>query len=148
SIVNPNATLATAAAGTVKSPAPAAGAPPAAPAAAAPAAAAAPPTMPLPAAVKSSPEAVAGKSTGEAGFWSGTFRSPSGEQFLALQFYMPTNKPAFSAGTPLTFGGVVTDETGKDVDSFSEVATFTEVTEGSRKDHVFDRSVTLQPGSY
>jgi len=147
SIVNPNATIATAAAapaaGAAKSAAPA-------PAAAGAAAAAVPaaPTMPLPAAVRSSLEGVAGKSTGEAGFWSGTFRSATGDQFLALQFYMPTNKPAFSGGTPLKFGGVVTDEAGKEVDSFWEDAVFTEVTEGSRKDHVFDRSVTLQPGSY
>jgi GWxTD domain-containing protein len=154
SIVNPNATVTTAAAaataGAAKA-APGAGAAGAAPAAGAAAAAAtapAVPTMPLPAAVKTALEGVAGKSTGEAGFWSGTFRSGTGDQFLALQFYMPTNKPAFSTTTPLKFGGVVTDEAGKEVDSFWEDAVFTEVAEGSRKDHVFDRSVTLQPGSY
>jgi GWxTD domain-containing protein len=149
SIVNPNATLtvagAGAAAGAAKSAAPAAGAPAAG---AAPAAAAAAPTMPLPAAVKTALEGVAGKSTGEAGFWSGVFRSSAGDQFLALQFYMPTNKPAFSTTTALKFGAVVTDEAGKEVDSFWEDATFTDVTESGRKDHVFDRSVTLQPGSY
>jgi len=139
-IVNPNATVVV---GGTKAAAPAA----AAPAAAAPAAAP-PPTMPVPAAVKTSLEGVAGKSTGDAGFWSGTFRSASGDQFLAIQFYLPTNKPAFSAGGPLKFGGVVTDPSGKEVDSFWEDATFTDVTEGSRKDRVFDRSVTLQPGSY
>ncbi|HWZ86281.1 MAG TPA: GWxTD domain-containing protein [Thermoanaerobaculia bacterium] len=146
SIVNPNATLAAApAAAAPGAPAAAKGGAPAA----APAAAVAPvPTMPLPAAVKASLEGVAGKSTGEAGFWSGTFRSATGDQFLALQFYVPTNKPAFSAAMPLKFGGVVTDESGKEVDSYWEDATFTEVTEGARKDRVFDRSVTLQPGSY
>ena len=143
SIVNPNATVGTAA------PAPAAAAGPAKAAAAAAAATApAAPTMPLPAAVKSSLEGVAGKPTGDAGFWAGTFRSATGDEFLALQFYLATNKPAFSANTPLKFGGVVTDESGKEVDSYWEDATFTEVTEGTRKDKVFDRSVTLQPGSY
>lgn len=151
SIVNPNATLtvagagAAAAAGAAKSAAPAAGA---VAGGAAPAAPAAAPTMPLPAAVKTALEGVAGKSTGEAGFWSGVFRSSTGDQFLALQFYMPTNKPSFSTTTPLKFGAVVTDEAGKEVDSFWEDATFTDVTESGRKDHVFDRSVTLQPGSY
>ena len=143
SIVNPNATVGAAA------PAPAAAAGPAKAAAAAAAATApAAPTMPLPAAVKSSLEGVAGKPTGDAGFWAGTFRSATGDEFLALQFYLATNKPAFSANTPLKFGGVVTDESGKEVDSYWEDATFTEVTEGTRKDKVFDRSVTLQPGSY
>ncbi len=137
SIVNPNATLA-----------PAAPAKSAAPAAAAPSAVAAAPTMPLPAAVKSSLQGVAGKSTGDAGFWSGIFWSAAGDQFLAFQFYLASNKPAFSSNTPLKFGGLVTDEAGKEVDSFWEDATLTEISEGARKDHVFDRSVTLQPGSY
>lgn len=147
SIVNPNATAVAVAppTGAPRSAAPGAGAPAAgAAAAAAPAVA----TQPLPAAVKTVLEGVAGKTTGDAGFWSGTFRSASGDQFLALQFYLPSNKPAFSAGAPLKFGGLVTDESGKEVDSFWEDATLTEVTEGTRKDHVFDRSVTLQPGSY
>jgi GWxTD domain-containing protein len=153
SIVNPNAT---AVASAPAAAAPKSGAAPAgagagtgaAPAAAAAAAAPAVATQPLPAAVKTALEGVAGKSTGDAGFWSGTFWSATGDQFLALQFYLPSNKPAFSANAPLKFGAVVTDESGKEVDSFWEDATLTEVTEGSRKDHVFDRSVTLQPGSY
>jgi GWxTD domain-containing protein len=145
SIVNPNAKLGAAPSAAAGATGVAKGAAPAAPAAAA---VAPPPTMPLPAAVKASLEGVAGKATGEAAFWSGTFRSVAGDQFLALQFYIPTNKPAFATAAPLKFGGVVTDESGKEVDSFWEDATFTDVTEGSRKDRVFDRSVTLQPGSY
>jgi GWxTD domain-containing protein len=161
SIVNANATATSAAAPAAAAPAPAAGAAAAAPKAGAPAAgatgapggtpalaAAAAPVQPLPAAVKTALEGTAGKPTGDAGFWSGTFRSATGDQFLALQFYLPSNKPAFSANAPLKFGAVVTDESGKEVDSFWEDATFTEVTEGTRKDRVFDRSVTLQPGSY
>jgi len=149
SIVNPNATAAPAA--------PAAGAAKVAPAVppagtgagAAPAAApAAAPTMPLPSAVKTSLEGVAGKSTGDAGFWAGTFRSAAGDAFLAIQFYLASNKPAFASPTPLKFGAIVTDESGKEVDSFWEDANFTEVAEAGRKDRVFDRSVTLQPGSY
>jgi hypothetical protein len=89
-----------------------------------------------------------GKNTGDAGFWAGPFRSANGDHFLALQFYLPSNKPEFSANTPLKFGGLVTDESGKEVDSFWEDAKFTDVTEGTRKDRIFDRSVTLQPGSY
>jgi len=151
SIVNPNATAAPAtAAAAPKGAAPAPGAPAGAPAAAGAAAAAVPAvaTQPLPAAVKTALEGVAGKPTVDAGFWSGAFRSAAGDQFLALQFYLPSNKPAF-AGTPtLKFGAVITDESGKEVDSFWEDATLTEVTEGARKDHVYDRSVTLQPGSY
>jgi GWxTD domain-containing protein len=166
SIVNPNATITSASAPAAAAPAaaaPAAGAPAAgaaaagapaaagkAPAAAAGAAAAAAPvaTQPLPAAVKTALEGVAGKTTGDAGFWSGTFRSATGDQFLAVQFYLPSNKPAFAGSAPLKFGAVVTDESGKEVDSFWEDATLTEVTEGTRKDHVYDRSITLQPGSY
>jgi GWxTD domain-containing protein len=105
-------------------------------------------TMPLPAAVKSSLEAVSGAGTGEAGFWSGVFRSAGGDPFLALQFYLPSDKAAFSSGAPLKFGGVVTDESDKEVESFWEDATFAEVAEGGRKDRVFDRSVLLPPGSY
>ena len=146
SVVNPNATLTVA---------PAAGAPPAKVAPAVPpagtgaaAAPAAVPTMPLPAAVKTSLEGVAGKATGDAGFWAGTFRSAAGDSFLAIQFYLASNKPAFAAATPLKFGAIITDESGKEVDSFWEDANFTEVAEAGRKDRVFDRSVTLQPGSY
>ena len=95
--------------------------------AAAPAAA---PTMPLPAAVKTSLEGVAGKATGDAGFWSGTFRSAAGDSFLAIQFYLASNKPAFASATPLKFGAIVTDESGKEVDSFWEDATFVEVARG------------------
>jgi GWxTD domain-containing protein len=149
SIVNPNATLVAAApaAGAAKvAPAvPAAGVGAAAGAAAAPAAV---PTMPLPAAVKTSLEGVAGKATGEAGFWSGTFRSAAGDSFLAIQFYLASNKPSFASPAPLKFGAVITDEAGKEVDSFWEDVNFAEVAEGTRKDRVFDRSVTLQPGSY
>jgi len=154
SIVNPNATAvaAGAAPGAGAKAAPPAGAP-AAGAAAAPAAGAAaapppPPPAPLPAAVKTALEAAAGKNTGEGAFWAGPFRSATGDQFLALQFYLASNKPAFAGNTPLKFGGLVTDESGKEVDSFWEDANFIEVTEGTRKDRVFDRSVTLQPGSY
>jgi len=162
SIINPNATASAATAapaapvsGAPKAaaPAPAAGAAGAgAASAAAPAAAAAAvpsaPAAALPAAVKSSLEASVGKAGEDAGFWSGTFRSAAGDSFLALQFYLPTNKPAFASAAPLKFGGVVTDDGGKEVASYWEDATFTEVAEGSRKDRVFDRSVTLPPGSY
>jgi GWxTD domain-containing protein len=146
SIVNPNATAAAAAPAAAKG----AAAPPAAAAGAAgaPAPVAAAQVQPLPAAVKTSLEGVAGKATGDAGFWWGTFRSATGDQFLALQFYLPTNKPAFSSASPLKFGAYVTDESGKEVDSLWEDATFSEIAEGSRKDRMFDRSITLQPGSY
>ena len=143
SIVNPNATAVAAAPAAGAKAAPAAGG--AAPAAAPPPP---PPPAPVPAAVKTALEAVAGKSTSDAGFWAGPFRSQNGDQFLALQFYLASNKPAFSDNTPLKFGGLITDESGKEVDSFWEDANFMEVTEGTRKDRVFDRSVTLQPGSY
>ncbi len=154
SIVNPNATAvaagAPAAAGAKA--APSAGAPAAAGSAPAAGAAAAPPPppppAPLPAAVKTALESVASKNTGDAGFWAGPFQSANGDHFLALQFYLPSNKPAFSDNAPLKFGGMVTDESGKEVDSFWEDANFREVTEGTRKDRVYDRSVTLQPGSY
>jgi GWxTD domain-containing protein len=148
SIVNPNATLTAAPAAGAAKVAPAV--PPAGTGAgAAPAAApAAVPTMPLPAAVKTSLEGVAGKATGDAGFWAGTFRSAAGDSFLAIQFYLASNKPAFASPTPLKFGAMITDESGKEVDSFWEDASFTEVAEAGRKDRVFDRSVTLQPGSY
>ena len=103
--------------------------------------------MPLPASVKSALTGAA-PNPGDASFWSGTFRSPSGDNFLALQYYLASNKPAFSSGAPLKFGGVVQDETGKEVESFWEDATFSEVAEAGRKDRVLDRSVALPPGSY
>jgi GWxTD domain-containing protein len=155
SIVNPNATLTAggAAPAPATSTAPSAGAPAAAPAAAAagkpaaaPAAAAA--VVPLPGAVKLALESAAGAGPGDAGFWSGTFRSNAGDDFLAFQFYLPTNKPAFSAGGPLKLGGVVVDGSGAEVHSFWEDASFSEVAEGTRKDRVVDRSVALPPGSY
>lgn len=157
SIVNPNATVGTppaAGAPAASAPRPAAvppamGAPAAtgaAPAAAAPAASV--PTMPLPAAVKSALEAAAGKNEGDASFWSGTFRSSSGDSFLALQYYLPSNKPAFASGTPLKFGGLIQDESGKEVESFWEDAAFSEIAEAGRKDRALDRSVVLPPGSY
>jgi GWxTD domain-containing protein len=140
SIVNPNASIgapgASAAAGAAK----------AAPAPPAPAPAAAP-AMALPAAVKSALEAGAANA-GDAGFYSGVFRSASGDALLAIQFYLPTDKPAFAGGGPLKFAGTVTDESGKEVGSYWEDAVFLEVAEGSRKDRVVDRSVTLPPGSY
>jgi GWxTD domain-containing protein len=160
SIVNPNATPATAApapaAGAPKAPlssappsasAPAAAPAPAAAAAPAPAAAAAPAPVALPAAVKSALQEAAGK-TGEAAFWSGTFRSAGGDPFLALQFYLPSDKPIFASAAPLKFAGIVTDDAGKEVASIWEDATFSEITEGARKDRVLDRSVPLPPGSY
>jgi GWxTD domain-containing protein len=164
SIVNPNATVADASAAAAAAPKPAA---PAAPVAApatgkapaapvAPASSAAPATsaapvaapMPLPAAVKSALESFDTKSGGDASFWSGTFRTASGEPFLAMQFYLPSDKPAFSASTPLKFGGIVKNEAGQEVGSYWEPATLSEVVEGTRKDRVYDRSVVLPPGSY
>ncbi len=152
-IVNPNATLTAAAPAAVAPAAPpaATGAGAAAPAAAAAAGAAAPAAaavLPLPAAVKSALEAAPAAVAGEAGFWSGTFRSAAGDDFLAMQFYLPANKAAFAAATPLKLAGLVTDGTGKEVDSFWEDATFSEVAEGTRKDRVIDRSVALPAGTY
>ncbi len=160
SIVNPNATLTAApaagAAAAAPRPAPAGAAPPAgapaagaaAPAAAGAAAAPAAAVMPLPAAVKTSLESAPNAVAGEAGFWSGTFRSVAGDDFLAMQFYLPANKAAFAAASPLKLGGIVTDDSGKEVESFWEDATFSEVAEGSRKDRVIDKSVPLPPGAY
>ncbi len=160
SIVNPNATP-TAAASAPPTGAPAAGAggakPPAgAPAAPAPAspggaaASAAPPSAPvaaLPAAAKSALAAVDAKAASDAFFWSGLFRTATGDSFLALQFYLPADKPALA--TPaLHFGGVVTNEAGQEVASYWEEATFAEVAEGTRKDRVVDKSITLPPGKY
>jgi GWxTD domain-containing protein len=124
-------------------------APPGAPAAGAAAAAVpAAAVMPLPAAVKSALEAVDSKAGADAGFWSGTFRAVSGDEFLALQFYLPSDKPAYAAGTPLKFGGVVTNEAGQEVSSIWEPANLSEVVQGTRKDRVLDRSVALPPGTY
>jgi len=178
SIINPNATLASAgapagapASAPAGAPAPSvpstpggtgtAGAPPAAGAAAAGAAAAgagaagagaagaaaAPAAvLPLPAAAKSA--LAASKPTADAGFWSGPFRTVNGESFLAIQFYLPADKPVNAGGAPLKYGAVITDESGKEVQSVWEEAKFSEVAEGSRKDRVFDNSVALPPGSY
>ena len=160
SIVNPNATIASAPAtapvapsapstpgGTGAAGAPAAGAPAGA-AAAAPAAAAPAAVVSLPAAVKTALESAAGKPSGDAGFWSGMFRTPSGEPFLALQFYLPADKPVNAGGAPLKYGALVTDESGKEALSVWEDAQFSEWAEGNRKDRVLDRSVALPPGSY
>ena len=165
SIVNPNATVV--AAGAAAAPVAAAAAPPAgaapggAPKAAAPAAASAAPVaapaavpppaaavMALPASVKSALEAVDSKAGAEAGFWSGTFRAVSGDEFLALQFYLPSDKPAYAAGTPFKFGGVVTNAAGQEVSSIWEPANLSDVAHGTRKDRVLDRSVPLPPGDY
>jgi GWxTD domain-containing protein len=134
--------------------APAAGGAPAtgAPAAAGAAAAAPPPppaaALPLPDAVKSALVASAPKGSGEAGFWSGVFRSNSGDSFLAVQFYLPSDKQSLSPGAPLKLGGMIEDQSGKEVQSFWEDANFSEVAEGNRKDRVVDRSVALPPGTY
>ena len=178
SIVNPNATATAlppgagappaAAAGAAAAPAagsaasgaakPPAGAPAApaapgaaaAPAAGAAAAAAAPPAAPvaaLPAAAKTALASVDAKAASDAAFWSGLFRSGSGDSFLALQFYLPADKPSLAAPT-LHFGGVVTDDAGKEVGTYWEEATFAEVAEGTRKDRVVDKSIALPPGKY
>ena len=169
SIVNPNATATAATAAAPAAPvasspaspsqpvapvpaasvkaAPAAAATPAAaavPAAAVPAAA----VMPLPAAVKSALEAVDSKAGADAGFWSGTFRAISGDEFLAFQFYLPSDKPAFAASGPLKLGGVITNEAGQESSSIWEPANLLEVTQGTRKDRALDRSVALPPGNY
>ena len=152
SILNPNATAtasapaagAPAAPPAGSAPAPATGAPAAgAPAPAAPAAA----VVPLPAAVKTALES-ASSVPGDAGFWSGTFRSPAGDEFLAFQFYLPGDKPPYSSGAPLKIGGFVTDASGKEVESFWEDASFSEVAQATRKDRAVDKSVALPPGTY
>jgi hypothetical protein len=122
----------------------------AAPAAGAAAAAAAPPAAPvaaLPAAAKTALASVDAKAASDAAFWSGLFRSGSGDSFLALQFYLPADKPSLAAPT-LHFGGVVTDDAGKEVGTYWEEATFAEVAEGTRKDRVVDKSIALPPGKY
>ncbi len=149
SIVNPDATLTAAAPGAPATGAPAAGAPAgAAPAAAAAAPPPAPAVLPLPASVKSALAAAPPAVAGEAGFWSGTFRSPEGDDFLALQFYLPANKSAFAAETPMKLGVLVTDGSGQEVESSWEDAKFSEVAEGTRKDKVVDKSIALPPGTY
>lgn len=118
---------------------------PAAPAAAAPAVPAAP--VALPAAVKSALATVDPKTASDAAFWSGPFRTASGDPFFAIQFYLPSDKPALAAPA-LQFGGAVTNEAGQEVASFWEPATFAEVAEGTRKDRVFDKSIPLPAGKY
>ena len=150
-IVNPNATLAAAkpaAPAVAAAPGAGAAAPPAGAPAAGAAAPPAPAVIPLPAAVKTALESAPNAVAGEAGFWSGTFRSVTGDDFLAMQFYLPANKAAFSAASPMKLGGIVTDDAGKEVESFWEDATFSEVAEGNRKDRVIDKSVALPPGGY
>jgi GWxTD domain-containing protein len=171
SIVNPNATVtaasaaaATAAAaaappagaaappGAAKPPAGVPAAPAAAAAAPAPPAAApaAPPPAPvaaLPAAAKSALAAVDAKAAPDSFFWSGPFRTATGDSFLALQFYLPADKPALAAPA-LHFGGVVTSDAGQEVGSYWEDATIAEVAEGTRKDRVVDKSIALPPGKY
>ena len=102
---------------------------------------------PLPAAVKSALQGYDGKAPSDSSFWSGTFRTVAGEPFLALQFYLPSDKPAL-ASAGLKFGGVVTNDAGQEAGSFWETANLTEIAEGTRKDRVFDRSISLPPGSY
>ncbi len=122
--------------------------------AAAPAAKAAPAPAPtpvpaaLPAPARSALAGAAGKTDEATSFWSGVFRSPVGDRFFAIQFYLPSDQPAFSAGTPLKLGAIVTDEGGKEVLAVWEDAAFSEVTEGPRKDRVVDRSILLPPGQY
>ena len=102
--------------------------------------------LPLPAAAKSA--LAASKPSADAGFWSGQFRTVNGDPFLAIQFYLPADKPVNAGGAPLKFGAVITDDSGKEVHSVWEEAKFSEVAEGSRKDRVFDTSVAIPPGSY
>jgi GWxTD domain-containing protein len=174
SIVNPNATVVSAAApaaGSVAGAPPAAAVPPGAakpPAATAPAAgsAAAPaagaaaaagsaasapppgaPVAALPAAAKTALASIDPKTVSDAAFWSGVFRTPAGDPFLAFQFYLPSDKPSLAAPT-LQFGGVVTNEAGEEVGSFWEPATLGEIAEGTRKDRVFEKSVPLPAGKY
>ena len=103
--------------------------------------------MALPAAAKSALASFDPKTVSDAFFWSGVFRTATDDPFLALQFYLPSDKPALAAPT-LQFGGVVTNEAGEEVGSFWEPASFGEVMEGTRKDRTFERSVALPPGKY
>jgi hypothetical protein len=91
--------------------------------------------------------AVDAKAASDASFWSGNFRTATGDSFLALQFYLPADKPALAAPA-LHFGGVVTNDAGQEVGSYWEEATFTEIAEGTRKDRVVDKSIVLPPGKY
>jgi GWxTD domain-containing protein len=119
-------------------------------ASAAGAAAAAPPAAPvaaLPAAAKTALASIDAKAPSDASFWSGLFRTGAGDPFLALQFYLPADKPSLAAPT-LHFGGVVTDDSGKEVGTYWEEAMFAEVAEGTRKDRVVDKSIALPPGKY
>jgi len=128
---------------------PSAAAPPPAPAPAAPSAAApaaAPPAaaIALPASARSVLEALGKESKGEGAFWSGEFRSVTGEPFYAFQFSLPSDK----AVEGLKFGGVVWNEANQPVGTYWEDAALVEVKSGARVDKVFDRSVALPAGSY
>jgi hypothetical protein len=47
----------------------------------------------------------------------------------------------------MKLGGLVEDASGKEVQSFWEDATFSEISEGARKDRVIDKSVALPPAA-
>ncbi len=126
-----------------------AGTAPAAPPAAPPAAAAAAPPAPaaavaIPAAARSVLEALSRDAKGEGMFWSGEFRSVTGEPFYAMQFYVTAEQ----AAQPLKFGGIVWNDAKQTVASYWEDANFIDVKSGPRTDKVYDRSVALGPGSY
>ncbi len=150
SVVNPSGTVAAVPGGAPAAPAVAGTAPAVPPAATGPAAAVPPPApaaaAALPAASRSVLEALLKKKAeSSADFWGGSFNSIPGDGFYALQLYVPASK---APAGPVTFGGVVTKESGEEAATFWEDAALTDMKTGSRTDKVFERSVVLPPGSY
>lgn len=154
SVVNPNATAATAPAAAppgAGAPAPATGAMKPAVPPAATGATAAPPPPPAPAmaalppATRSLLDNVAKEKESGTGFWGGTFHSIPGDSFYAVELSAPAEKVAAGA---VKFAGVVTNEAGQDVASFWEDATLSDVKSGTKTEKFYERSVVLPPGSY
>lgn len=99
----------------------------------------------LPEAARASLSSILKEKKESSGFWGDVFRTDAGEPFYAMEFYFAGEK-APSPGAK--FGGIVTDDSGSDVATFWEDATFSDRKTGPRSDKAYERSITLSPGSY
>ncbi len=106
--------------------------------------AAAPALVPIPAATRALLDAM--KTRGEGpGYWGGNFHSIPGDPFFAIELATSSDK---APGATARFAGVITNEAGQDVATYWEEVPLSEARTGPRTEKLYERSISLPPGSY
>lgn len=106
------------------------------------------PMAALPAVSRTALEGVLKEKKTDPSFWGGSFISPTGQPFYALQLYVPAEQAASLPPAGVKLGGVVVKESGEEAQTIWTDANLLEMKTGAKSDRTVEHSIVLPAGSY